>query len=111
MVVTGSQANVRAGYSSGTPAFGVGAGNVAVIVDDSADLADAAAKIMRSKIFDNATSCSSENSIIIHAAVYERMLAELARQGGVLLSAAEKTCCNKRCSPMATCRRVSPRNR
>ncbi len=90
VVVTGSQANVRAGYSSGTPALGVGAGNVAVIVDDSADLADAAAKIMCSKIFDNATSCSSENSIIIHAAVYERMLAELEKQGGVLLSTAEK---------------------
>ncbi len=91
VVVTGSQANVRAGYSSGTPALGVGAGNVAVIVDDSADCADAAAKIMRSKIFDNATSCSSENSVIIHTAVYGRMLAELARQGGVLLTPAEKT--------------------
>jgi len=90
VVVTGSQANVRAGYSSGTPALGVGAGNVAVIVDDSANLADAAEKIMRSKIFDNATSCSSENSVIIHAAVYERMLAELTQQGGVLLTAAEK---------------------
>ena len=90
VVVTGSQANVRAGYSSGTPALGVGAGNVAVIVDDSADCADAAAKIMRSKIFDNATSCSSENSVIIHATVYERMLAELTAQGGALLSVAEK---------------------
>ena len=90
VVVTGSQANVRAGYSSGTPALGVGAGNVAVIVDDSADCADAAAKIMCSKIFDNATSCSSENSVIIHAAVYERMLAELVKQGGVLLNAGEQ---------------------
>jgi len=91
VVVTGSQANVRAGYSSGTPALGVGAGNVAVIVDDSADLDDAAQKIMRSKIFDNATSCSSENSVIIHAAVYDRMLAALAKAGGVLLDAGEKT--------------------
>lgn len=91
VVVTGSQANVRAGYSSGTPALGVGAGNVAVIVDDSADLDDAAQKIMRSKIFDNATSCSSENSVIIHAAVYDRMLAALAKAGGVLLEADEKT--------------------
>lgn len=90
VVVTGSQANVRAGYSSGTPALGVGAGNVAVIVDESADLADAAEKIMRSKIFDNATSCSSENSVIIHAAVYDRMIAALTAVGGVLLSAEEK---------------------
>jgi sulfoacetaldehyde dehydrogenase len=89
-VVTGSQANVRAGYSSGTPALGVGAGNVAVIVDDSADLADAADKIARSKIFDHATSCSSENSAIVHAKVYGAMLAEFAKQGGVLLDAAEK---------------------
>jgi len=90
VVVTGSQNNVRAGYSSGTPALGVGAGNVAVIVDDSADCADAAAKIMSSKIFDNATSCSSENSTIVHAAVYDRMIAAFAAQGGVLLTPEEK---------------------
>ncbi|MDP2398452.1 MAG: aldehyde dehydrogenase family protein [Burkholderiales bacterium] len=91
VVITGSQANVRAGYSSGTPALGVGAGNVAVIVDDSADLDAAAQKIMRSKIFDNATSCSSENSLIIHAAVYDRMLEALAKAGGALLTTEEKT--------------------
>ena len=99
VVVTGSQANVRAGYSSGTPALGVGAGNVAVIVDDSADCADAAAKIMCSKIFDNATSCSSENSVIIHAAVYERMLAELVKQGGAMLGMAEKDTLQKAMFP------------
>ena len=90
VVVTGSQNNVRAGYSSGTPALGVGAGNVAVIVDDTADCEDAAAKVMRSKIFDNATSCSSENSLIIHEQVYARMLSALRQEGGVLLSASEK---------------------
>ncbi len=99
VVVTGSQANVRAGYSSGTPALGVGAGNVAVIVDESADLDDAAGKIMRSKIFDNATSCSSENSVIIHAAVYERMIAALTAVGGVLLTAAEKETLQKTMFP------------
>ena len=90
VVVTGSQNNVRAGYSSGKPALGVGTGNVAVIVDESADCADAARKIMASKIFDNATSCSSENSVIVHGKVYDRMLGALAREGGALLSAAEK---------------------
>jgi len=90
VVVTGSQANVRAGYSSGTPALGVGAGNVVVIVDDSADCADAADKIARSKTFDHATSCSSENAVVIHAAVYDAMLAELTRQGGAMLVADEK---------------------
>ncbi|MGC7546906.1 acylating sulfoacetaldehyde dehydrogenase, partial [Pandoraea pneumonica] len=64
IVATGSQANVRMAYTSGTPAFGVGAGNVASIVTHSADLPDAAAKIARSKTFDNATSCSSENSVV-----------------------------------------------
>ncbi len=99
VVVTGSQANVRAGYSSGTPALGVGAGNVAVIVDESADCEDAAAKIMRSKIFDNATSCSSENSVIVHDSVYERMVAALARQGGALLTPAEKATLQKAMFP------------
>ena len=113
VVVTGSQNNVRAAYSSGTPALGVGAGNVAVIVDDSADCADAAGKIMCSKIFDNATSCSSENSIIIHTKVYDAMLASLAKEGGVLLTPAEKTTLQKamfpggRLSPAITAQSVS----
>jgi sulfoacetaldehyde dehydrogenase len=90
VVVTGSQNNVRAAYSSGTPAIGVGTGNVVVLVDQSADLADAAAKIRQSKAFDHATSCSSENSVVILDAVYEAMVAELEKQGGVMLDTAEK---------------------
>ena len=99
VVVTGSQTNVRAGYSSGTPALGVGTGNVAVIVDESADCADAARKIMASKIFDNSTSCSSENAVIIHDRVYERMVAALAREGGALVTAAEKETLQKAMFP------------
>jgi len=90
VVATGSQANVHAAYASGTPAVGVGLGNVAVIVDASADLDDAAAKIAASKCFDNATSCSSENSVVILDAVYAPMLAALGRAGGALLDADEK---------------------
>ena len=82
VVVTGSQNNVRGAYSSGTPAIGVGAGNVPVIIDASADLDDAAEKICASKIFDNATSCSSENSVTIVDAVYEDAIAALERAGG-----------------------------
>src|SRR5690606_5901352 len=82
-----------------TPALGVGAGNVAVIVDESADVEDAAAKIMRSKIFDNATSCSSENSVIVLDRVYERTLAALAAQGGALLDAGEKAMLEKTMFP------------
>ena len=90
VVATGSQANVRAAYASGTPAVGVGLGNVAVIVDSTAALADAAAKIRDSKCFDNATSCSSENSVVIVESIYAGMLAELAKAGGALLDAQEK---------------------
>ncbi len=99
VVVTGSQNNVRAGYSSGKPALGVGTGNVAVIVDDSADCADAARKIMASKIFDNATSCSSENAVIVHDRVYDRMIAALAKEGGALLTAQEKASLQKAMFP------------
>ncbi len=85
VVATGSQTNVRAAYSSGTPAIGVGTGNVAVIVDETADIADAAAKIAVSKTFDNATSCSSENSVIAVETIAEELLAALTAAGGVLL--------------------------
>jgi sulfoacetaldehyde dehydrogenase len=91
IVATGSANNVRACYESGTPAIGVGAGNVPVIIDDSADLADAAAKVNASKTFDNATSCSSENSLVIVDKVYEAMLAALRQQGGRLLNPEQKT--------------------
>ena len=90
VVATGSQANVRAAYASGTPAFGVGAGNVASIIDASANLTEAAAAIARSKTFDNATSCSSENSVVIVDAVHAGAMFALAAAGGVLLTADEK---------------------
>ncbi len=90
VVVTGSQANVRAAYASGTPAFGVGAGNVAGIVDETADVNLAAERILRSKTFDNATSCSSENSLVLVDAVRERAIAALRERGAVLLSGMEK---------------------
>ena len=90
IVATGSGNNVKACYESGTPALGVGAGNVPVIVDDSADLADAAAKIKASKTFDNATSCSSENSIVIVDSVYDDMIKALSKEGACLLDVQEK---------------------
>ena len=90
VVVTGSQSNVRAAYRSGTPAIGVGAGNVPVIIDSSAKLDEAAAKIAASKCFDNATSCSSENAAIILDDVYDDAVAALQRAGGYLANAAQK---------------------
>lgn len=89
-VVTGSQNNVKAAYSSGKPAIGVGVGNAPVIVDSSADIASAAAKIKLSKTFDYSTSCSSENSLHIHEDVYDSTVEALTSEGGYLLSTAEK---------------------
>jgi len=90
VVATGSQANIRAAYTCGTPAFGVGAGNVLVIIDEHADLKSAAQKITQSKTFDNATSCSSENGVVICSAVYADAIKALESEGGVLLDAADK---------------------
>jgi sulfoacetaldehyde dehydrogenase len=91
VVVTGSQVNVRSAYKSGKPAIGVGLGNAPVIIDASADLADAARKIMASKIFDHATSCSSENALVIVDAIYDKAIAALKKVGGYLATAAERT--------------------
>jgi sulfoacetaldehyde dehydrogenase len=86
IVVTGSQNNVKRAYTSGTPALAVGAGNVTVIVDETCDLEAAAEKITASKTFDNATSCSSENSIVVVDAIYDDFLAALARAGGATIT-------------------------
>ena len=90
VVATGSQANVRAAYASGTPAFGVGAGNVAGIIDETADVALAADRVLRSKTFDNATSCSSENSLVLIDAIRGQALDALRARGAVLLDAGSK---------------------
>jgi sulfoacetaldehyde dehydrogenase len=90
VVVTGSQKNVKAAYSSGTPAIGVGVGNAPVIVDADAELPEAAHKIALSKTFDYATSCSSENSVHIHEDVYGPALRALEAEGGYLLDEDEK---------------------
>jgi sulfoacetaldehyde dehydrogenase len=91
IVCTGSQNNVRRAYSSGTPAIGVGAGNVPVIIDTTADLTDAAQKIQASKCFDNSTSCSSENSVTIVSDVYEDAIIALRAAGAYICTPEEKT--------------------
>lgn len=90
VVATGSQNNVNAAYHSGTPSIGVGAGNVPVIIDSSANLDDAAQKICASKTFDNATSCSSENALIILDDVYDDALSALKLAGGYLANDVDK---------------------
>ena len=90
VVVTGSRNNVRQAMTSGKVALGVGPGNVPVIVDSSADLEDAAEKIAASKTFDNATSCSSENSLVVLDDVYEEAMQALCRFGGWRCTADER---------------------
>ncbi len=90
VVVTGSQDNVRRAYSSGTPAIGVGTGNVPAIVDETADAYAAAARIARSKTFDNATSCSSENALVVVDAVYDAFSQALISEGGAILDSAHE---------------------
>ncbi|TVR86873.1 MAG: aldehyde dehydrogenase family protein [Spirochaetaceae bacterium] len=85
VVATGGGAMVKAAYSSGTPSYGVGPGNSVQIIAEDADVADAAAKIALSKAFDYATSCSSENSIIVQDAVYDHMMSELIEKQGCYL--------------------------
>ncbi len=85
IVATGSQNNVHRAQTAGTPAVAVGAGNVTVIVDETADLDAAAEKIRASKCFDNATSCSSENSVVVVDAVYSAFVDAMARTGGALV--------------------------
>ncbi|NVO56618.1 aldehyde dehydrogenase family protein [Rhodobacteraceae bacterium B1Z28] len=89
VICTGSQNNVHRAQSCGTPAVAVGAGNVTVIVDETADLTAAVAKIAASKCFDNATSCSSENSVIVVDTVYDAFVAAMAAEGGALVPASD----------------------
>ena len=85
IICTGSQNNVHRAQTAGTPAVAVGTGNVTVIIDETADLDAAAEKIRASKTFDNATSCSSENSAVVVDAVYKAFVAKMALTGGALI--------------------------
>jgi sulfoacetaldehyde dehydrogenase len=90
VLATGGGPMVKAAYSSGTPALGVGVGNAVITVDDTADLDDAADKIRTSKTLDLAASCSSDNSVILLDSIYDEMLEKLVHQGGYVVSEEEK---------------------
>ena len=90
ILATGGPAMVKAAYSSGTPALGVGAGNAVITVDESADLDDAAEKIRLSKTLDMAASCSSDNSVLLVDTIHDEMLAKLVGKGGLILDAGQK---------------------
>ncbi len=90
ILATGGAGLVKTAYSSGTPAYGVGAGNAVTIVDDTQNMKEVADKIKRSKTFDMATSCSAENSCLAQDTIYDELVAALEAEGGYLCSAEEK---------------------
>jgi sulfoacetaldehyde dehydrogenase len=90
VVATGGAGMVKAAYSSGTPAYGVGVGNSVHVVDETADLDDAAQMIAKAKTFDYATSCLADNSVVAHSSIYEDLKQKLVVQGGHLCTPAEK---------------------
>ena len=90
IIATGGAEMVKAAYSSGTPAYGVGVGNSVINIDETADIEDAAHKIMLSKTFDLASGCSCENSLIIKDSIYKKFLLSLQKEGGYITTSEEK---------------------
>lgn len=84
ILATGGTPMVRQAYSSGNPAIGVGTGNVVTLVDGTTDMNLVADLITRSKKFDNATSCSTENNIIVFESCYDEFIEAMERHGAVL---------------------------
>ena len=82
VMATGGAAMVQAAYSSGTPAYGVGAGNAVITVDETANIKEAAEKIRISKTLDLAASCSADNSVIAVEAIYDELVDALVTEGG-----------------------------
>lgn len=89
ILATGGPGMVRAAYSSGKPAIGVGAGNTPVVIDETADIKRAVASILLSKTFDNGMICASEQAIVAVDAIYAQLRERLTTHGGYILSPAE----------------------
>jgi sulfoacetaldehyde dehydrogenase len=89
-LATGGAAMVRAAYSSGKPAFGVGGGNSTMVIDETADIADAARNTRLSKTSDHGSGCSADGNLLIDERVYEAMLAQLQAEGGHLATPEQK---------------------
>ncbi len=85
ILATGGPGMVKAAYSSGTPALGVGAGNVPAYIERSADIEDAVSKIFASKTFDNGTVCASEQSIVTEAVIADKVKSTVIAHGGYFL--------------------------
>jgi len=89
-IATGGPAMVRSAYSSGKPAYGVGAGNATVVVDETANIEEAARNTRISKIHNNGSGCSCDGNLLIEETVYDRMLEQLQKEGGYLVNEEEK---------------------
>lgn len=89
ILATGGSAMVKAAYSSGKPAFGVGPGNVPAFIERSADIPHAVKCIMDSKTFDNGTICASEQAVVVEEAVRDQVVEELKRQGAYFMTEQE----------------------
>ncbi len=85
VMATGGPAMVKAAYSSGTPAFGSGAGNSTMIFDETTNVAEAAANTRISKTSDFGSGCSADGNLIIHESVYKSMVEQLKKEGGYLV--------------------------
>jgi sulfoacetaldehyde dehydrogenase len=89
-MATGGQAMVRAAYSSGKPAFGVGAGNATMVFDETADIDIAARNTRISKTNDNGSGCSADGNLIVDSTIYDAFLGQLQVEGGYLVNEKEK---------------------
>ena len=89
-IATGGPAMVRSAYSSGKPAYGVGAGNATMLIDETADIADAAKNTRISKVSDNGSGCSSDGNLVVEASIYDAFLEQLQREDGYLVTPEEK---------------------
>lgn len=90
ILATGGSAMVKAAYSSGKPAYGVGPGNVPAFIEKSADIAKAVCDIITSKTFDNGTICASEQSVIAEEVIAKESIKEFIKQGGYFVRNAEE---------------------
>jgi sulfoacetaldehyde dehydrogenase len=89
-IATGGPAMVKAAYGSGKPAYGVGAGNATMVIDETADVATAARNSAISKTNDHGSGCSADGNLVIDHTIYDAMLAALQQEGGYLVNADEK---------------------
>jgi sulfoacetaldehyde dehydrogenase len=89
-IATGGPAMVKAAYSSGKPAYGVGAGNATMVIDETADIAEAAANTRISKTNDYGSGCSADGNLLVDSTIYDRFLEQLQAEGGYLVNEHEK---------------------